>query len=408
MEKKSEKELKELIKEVMQESEKDTDKDAKPEKKVEARVEAKELVEKIGQDIAKAIAEARKESDVDKTAEQIKSELFSYEGGMQAISYPSAKELSELEDDAKMAVFFKALVYKNTDTESDRVFKALVEGTAGYGGYLVPAPLATEIWRVLPDMSVMRKIARTVPMTAQTLKLNSLEAKPAAYWTSEYASKTTSSAEFDQVTLTARKLAAILPIADELVADANVDIVRYMISIFAEVFAAEEDRTFFTGNGTTQPRGINQETLTSVAAGGALSMDHVIALIDSVPQSARLSGSTAFVGHSYVKRLCRNLKDSNNNYIWRDSSVGRMSGQTERLPDTLYGIPLYEQNDLSQSELYFGAWVNYIIGDRQQITVDTTREGGDAWRRDSTEIRVVERVDGRAVLTAPFAKITGI
>ena len=137
-------------------------------------------------------------------------------------------------------------------------------------------------------------------------------------------------------------------------------------------------------------------------------MDDIIAVIDSVPQSIRNSSTAAFVCHPYVKRLLRNLKDSNNNYIWRDSSVGRMSGQTERLPDTVYGYPIYEQSDVSQDEIYFGDWKYYIIGDRQRVTVETTREGGDAWRRDAVEIRAVERVDGRAVLTNAFAKINTI
>ncbi|EKE05100.1 MAG: hypothetical protein ACD_19C00426G0122 [uncultured bacterium] len=45
-----------------------------------------------------------------------------------------------------------------------------------------------------------------------------------------------------------------------------------------------------------------------------------------------------------------------------------------RLPNTLYGYPFYEQNDLSQSELYFGDWAFYIIGDRQTVSVQTTNE----------------------------------
>lgn len=58
------------------------------------------------------------------------------------------------------------------------------------------------------------------------------------------------------------------------------------------------------------------------------------------------------------------------------------NGKTKRLQDTLYGYPFHEENDLSQSELYFGDWAFYIIGDRQTVSVKTTTEGGDAWRRN--------------------------
>jgi HK97 family phage major capsid protein len=102
-----------------------------------------------------------------------------------------------------------------------------------------------------------------------------------------------------------------------------------------------------------------------------------------------------------VIRLLRLVKDSQNRYIWEPSvQVGQ--------PDRVYGKPIYEQNDLAQSELYAGDWSYYIIGDRQQIVVETTREGGDAWRRNATEIKAVERVDGECVLTSAFGKLTAI
>ncbi|OGM38101.1 hypothetical protein A3E41_03470 [Candidatus Woesebacteria bacterium RIFCSPHIGHO2_12_FULL_38_9] len=64
-----------------------------------------------------------------------------------------------------------------------------------------------------------------------------------------------------------------------------------------------------------------------------------------------------------------------------------MSGQVERLPDLLYVYPFYEQNDINQSEIYFGDWKMYVIGDRQTISVRTTTEGGEAWRRNSMEVK---------------------
>ena len=115
-------------------------------------------------------------------------------------------------------------------------------------------------------------------------------------------------------------------------------------------------------------------------------MDDIIELIDLVPQRVTQSPKAAFVGHRKVKRQLRLLKDSNNNYIWRDGRGGVGGGGEQiRLPDTLYGYPYHEQNDLAQSELYFGDWSMYIIGDRQTMAVQTTTEGGDAWRRNSME-----------------------
>ena len=304
----------------------------------------------------------------------------------------------------------KALVYSRSDPASQQVLRALVEGTAAEGGYLVPEELRTEVFRVLPDMTVMRRIARVLPMSTDTLKLNSLSARPTAYWTAEYASKSTTSAEFGQVELSPNDLVCLLPVSEQLLADANINLVQFIVELFAEAIGLAEDQAFFMGTGVGQPHGITIEVLANAAVAGAtISFDDLIRLLDMVPQRSSQSPKAAFVGHRYVKRILRTLKDTANNYIWRDGRGG-VGGGSEiiRLPDTIYGYPFYEQNDMYQDRLYFGDWSNYIIGDRQTMSVSTTTEGGDAWRRNAMEIKAVERVDGRAVILSPFAYLTGI
>lgn len=139
-------------------------------------------------------------------------------------------------------------------------------------------------------------------------------------------------------------------------------------------------------SGTGQHKSISQESIASKAVAGAVSMDDVIDLIDLVPQRVVQSPKAAFVGHRNAKRTLRKIKDSNGDYIWRDGKGGvGGSGESIKLPDTLYGYPYYEQNDINQRELYFGDWSMYIIGDRQTMAVSTTTEGGDAWRRNGME-----------------------
>lgn len=366
------------------------------------------LAESIASKLAKAIAENKGYSETDKKDlnDTIKTKIYTKWGGMREIEYPS--DVSNLSKDEKIVMFFKSLVYANSDPASNQVLRALIEGTDSEGGYLVPEELRTEVFRVLPDMTIMRNIARVIPMSTDTLNLNNLAARPVAYWTAEYASKSTTSAEFGQVTLSPNDLVCLLPISDQLLADANINLVSFIIELFAEAIGLAEDRAFFTGTGTGQPRGISIETISSANAGGTASFDDVINLLDLVPQRVSQSRNAAFIGNRYVKRLLRTLKDNNGNYIWRNARGGTEKGQTVRLPDEVYGYPFYEQNDLAQSELYFGDWSMYIIGDRQTMSVQTTTEGGEAWRRNAMEIKAVERVDGRAVILTPFAKLTNV
>jgi len=378
----------------------------KTESKVDSAVVA-DLVDRIAGKLAEKVATVKGYSqDTQKSLEgDIRSKIFTNYHGLKEISYPS--DLASLTKEEKIVNFFKALVYQKADPHSQQVLRALTEGTDAEGGYLVPEELRTEVFRILPDMAVMRRIARVIPMSTDTLKLNNLSARPVAYWTAEYASKSTTSAEFGQVTLSPNDLVCLLPISEQLLADANINLVQFITELFAEAIAMAEDAAFFTGSGSGQPKGISQETLRTVAAGGNVTFDKVIALMDQVSQRVTSSPGAAFVGHRKVKSVLRTLKDLNGAYIWRDGGAAN-NGEVRRLPDTLYGYPFYEQNDLSQSEIYFGDWRFYIIGDRQTISVRTTTEGGEAWRRNSMEIKAVERVDGKVVLTSPFAKITGI
>lgn len=368
-----------------------------------------DLAESIASKIVGIVAEKKNLSDSDKGSllKDARSKIFTNWGGIKEISYPS--DLTTLTKEEKIVTFFKALMYSKADPNSQAVLRALVEGTDSEGGYLVPEELRAEVFRVLPDVSIMRRVARTIPMSTDTLKLNTLTARPVAYWTAEYASKSTTSAEFGQVTLNPHDLVCLLPVSEQLLADANINMVQFIVELFTEAIALGEDKAFFTGSGTGQPKGINQETLSSRDALGTLDFDDVIALMDLVPQRVTQSPGAAFVGTRYVKRILRTVKDSTGAPIWRDGGAAQNSvGESKRLPDMLYGYPFYEQNDLSNDELYFGDWRYYIIGDRQTVSVRTTTEGGDAWRRNAMEIKAVERVDGQAVLTSPFAKVTGI
>lgn len=380
-------------------------KDAKNDDSKVAADLAQGIIDKLTEAITKNTG--REEKATKKAVEhEVRSKIFTNYHGLKEITYPS--NLANLTKEEKIVNFFKALVYHRTDEQSQRVLRALVEGTDSEGGYLVPEELRTEVFRVLPDMSVMRRLAMVIPMSTDTLKLNSLSARPVAYWTAEYASKSTTSAEFSQVSLSPNDLVCLLPVSEQLLADANINLVQFIITLFAEAIAEAEDRAFFTGSGTGQPKGINQETLTTVTAGGTGDMDDILDLIDSVPQRVAQSPKAAFVGNRRTKTLLRKVKDSNGNYIWRDGGAAPSSvGETARLPDTLYGYPFWEQNHLANGDIYFGDWSFYIIGDRQAVSVRTTTEGGDAWRRNSMEIKAVERVDGKAVITSPFAKITG-
>lgn len=409
--------MKELLRKALEEEEANEEGGKASEGEAEKPEEAKEeeksvsfdvkaLADSIGDKLAKAMLEA-KGITAEADHKDLKEKLFSPRTGMKGISLP--KSLSDLDSYTKedrIAMWFKAMLTRHESQESDMIFKALVEGTDADGGYLVPEEFRAEVFRLLPDASVMRRIARILPMNTDTLNLNTLTAEPMAYWTSEYASKSTTSAEFGRVTLTPYKLVCLLPVTQELAMDANIDIVRFIVQLFVEKIGAVEDKAFFTGSGSGQPQGIaNCSGIRTTAAGGVLNFDDILSQVYDMKQAVRQSSSAAFVATRKVISILHKVKDSNGRYIWTPAATSQVD---TRPLDMILGYPIYEQNDLSEDQLYFGDWSKYIIGDRQSISVSTTTEGGDAWRRDSIEIKAKERVDGKCVLASAFNKMTGI
>ncbi len=300
----------------------------------------------------------------------------------------------------KIVGFFHALVTKN-----DAAVKALSEGVAADGGNLFPTEFLNELVKPLVLPSRMRSVVRVITMRRNTLTAPSLTNRPKVYWTAENAAKTTTTANFAQVTLTARKVAAILYSSDELLEDSSdIDVVKLIIDLFGEAIAIEEDRVILRGNGTTEPTGIETAraagTIATTSAGGNLSFDTLITLIYSLKPQYR-NGSIFLINPTNVAEL-RKLKDSQGRYLWQDPSTG------EGYP-SIYGYRVMEFYDVPESTIYFGNWkLAYWLGDRKSMTVKITQDSETAFTHDQTGIRVVSRLGGNVVLGEAARAINNI
>src|SRR3989304_9045911 len=113
-----------------------------------------DLASKVAEKLAGLISEKKGLTVADRgdLGNHIKTKIFTSWGGLKEIEYPS--DLKSLTKEEKIVNFMKALVYSNADEGSRQVLRALTEGTDAEGGYLVPEELRTEVFRVLPDITV--------------------------------------------------------------------------------------------------------------------------------------------------------------------------------------------------------------------------------------------------------------
>lgn len=331
------------------------------------------------------------------------------------------KTVKELEDMKVELTDRKAAGKKHTEVSQKTIqvlqamftgdkqkLQTLVEGTGSRGGYLVPEDFMNIVVEDKRDMTVMRQLATVLQVSTDTIHIPNLANRPKAFWRAETAVKSTTTVDFGETVLTPYSLAAIVSMSNELVADAALggNIVTLVAGYMARSLAEEEDKQFWTGNGSGKPTGIDNYSFDTVNAGAGASdsarADAVIRSIYRLPQAYR--NNAAFVANRNTWAKIATLKDSQNNYLLSD--LGSSASPTLR------GLRTYEQNDLPDGKMFVGDFSFYYIADRQGIQVDTSQEATvasqNAFERNLTFVRVEERVDGELTLTQPIVEIQGL
>lgn len=290
--------------------------------------------------------------------------------------------------------------------------QVLSEGTAGDGGYLVPEEFANMIVEDIRDVSIMRQLASVMQTNTDTVHIPGLVSRPKAAWRAEKATKNTSTANFTENVLTPYSLASIVPLSNELVADAQLgvggSIVNYISALLGTSLAEEEEKAFWTGNGTGKPTGVDggAYTLRTTAAGAGASdvlrADAVISAYHNTPQGYRNRG--VWVGNMGTWGEVGRLKDTQNRYLLSD-----LAGSPTQ---TLKGRPVYESNFLAGGTLLYGDFSFYQIVDREGLSIrvsdEATVAGSSAFEKNLTFVRAEKRVDGELLLPAAISKVTGL
>lgn len=310
----------------------------------------------------------------------------------------------------------------------DMTRKALGESTGVDGGFLVPEQFMNEVAQVRLENSVVRSAgARVINMNSNILRMPALNVASnaagsifggvAAYWTGEGETKQASAPKFKQVTLEAQKLIGYVESSDELNNDAIVSMGGLLQDLFAQTIAFEEDAAFLTGNGVAKPLGILNAPATIAVTRTTASKVGTVDLVAMIARSyGRLSDKVWIVNQSVLPEIYK-LKDENSNYILLPGSNASIAGA---LPQTVYGIPVIVSEKLPQlgtsGDIMLADLSYYLIGDRQQLTVDESIHV--KFQTDEKSWRFVTRVAGQpwidsaitpragGVTLSPFVKLT--
>lgn len=293
----------------------------------------------------------------------------------------------------------------------------------GAGGFLIPEIMRSELLQLALEKAIVRSRATVIPMSTlrvpiptvdDTSHVTSLFGGVVFYWTEEAASLTESAATFGRVTLDAKKLTGFFKVPAELIDDAPAFAGWFDERVPAGL-AWFEDVAFMTETGVGTPEGfINspasvQVTKESGQTTGTIVWENIvkmysrmlptslpnsvwIAAIDTFPQLATMALSVGTGGGP----------------VWIGNFAGGQGGM-DTPPMTILGRPVIFTEKVpalgTTGDINFVDLSYYLIGDRQQIRVDSSEHF--LFQNNQVAYRLIERVDGRPWLQTALTPHNG-
>lgn len=298
-----------------------------------------------------------------------------------------------------------------------KVTNAYSETDPATGGFLVPEEMRAMIMSLALEQSIIRSRATVVSMSSLTTSIPYVDVTTHVgsvfggmifYWIGESASITPTEARFGKVKLEALKLVGGARVPNELWADAAA-LTTWLETAAPMGLAFYEDVAFINGNGVDQPKGI-------LKSGALIQFDR--------------AANAALAPADIYGMYARMLPQSHQNAIWLVNQTalpkvfglfetgGGSGGAPVNILDITTGprlsllgrpmivtekIPAFD-NGAGNDILYIDP-TYYLVGDRQGVSLDYSEHS--RFLNDETELRIIERVDGRPWINDPLTPLNG-
>ena len=297
--------------------------------------------------------------------------------------------------------------------------KALAEGTASSGGYLVPQEWMPDILGLLREEAVVRRAGpRIVPFNKQ-MNQTSVSTGATAYYTAENAAITPSEETFAETPiLTPKNLTGLVPVSNYLLNDAP-QAEEFVRADLVEVIALREDLAFLRGTGSggepTGFRNMSGITLDPISLSGAPNGFQITLgqtrRIKAVYRTLNARGvRLAWFFNPAVITYLETLTDTQGRFL-ADANI--LTVNDDQISGVFDGVPFYATNQLpanltqgtssNSTDMYLVNMVDAIVGENQQLEIAVsdqasyTPDGGTTWisafQNNQTLFRAVIRHD---------------
>jgi HK97 family phage major capsid protein len=260
--------------------------------------------------------------------------------------------------------------------------KAMTEGTAAQGGYLVRPLVERQIVEAKELDNVIRGLCSRLNVNTNAIQLDQLGLSTTAGWVAELAQKPESTGmTLATVTANVFTAAGLATISNQLLADSQPAVDGLVTRDLAKRLTALEETAFLAGTGTGQPLGIlNTPGIGATALTSTSVVDLLDAILDAIMDVESDHGApTAIVMHPRTWTRILKSRDAQGAF-YIDPAGGVQDPRTGlRGPvKSLWGYRVVTSNRMptnlgtgtNESRVIVGDFSEALILDRQGITVD--------------------------------------
>lgn len=294
---------------------------------------------------------------------------------------------------------------------STDVAMALSTVTPGAGGVLVPQNFATEIIEALRPMSVVRKMgARSLPLNNGNLTQPRITGNTIVTYIGTETDIPLTGMTFADTKLSAKKAAAIVPISNDLIANAGTSprIDDLVVADLAVSMGLSEDLHFIRADGSgTLPKGLRYWAQAFNVLPAPDTAGITLEKIDLFCGGMMLRIETAnvmmkscgWLMHPRVFRWLQSLRDGNGNKAYPEIEQGMFKGYPVGLSNQ---IPVNLGVGGNETEFYFVNFADMMIGEDMDLTISFSNEAAyrdaegnmvSAFQRDQTLVKVIAKHD---------------
>lgn len=301
-------------------------------------------------------------------------------------------------------------------------------GTGAAGGFLVPEDVSGEIIELLRPASVVMSLSPVViPMSSGNFTMNRVASGAQASYIGEQQDAPATGVQFGQVKLSAKKLAALIPVSNDLLRMASQQADRVVRDDMIAAIAQRTDLAFLRGTGSEfSPRGLRSQLLgTALAASNILAANATVNLANVTTDLGRMVLALAnldvpmlrpgYVLAPRTERFLMDLRDGNGNFAFREEmQAGRLNGYPYRRTTQ---VPINLGGGTNESEIYFADFAQVVVGEHMGLEVATSTEAAyvdaqgtmrAAFSRDETIMRGIVQHDIGLRHLAAVCVLTGV